>query len=167
MKKENSKASKTPRSKSETDNKSRGRHYGWTLYPDTYPTTSVFNPRGEPNWKAFDQHLQDLVKEEKVSYVVFSTENCPDTGKLHYQGYLQFDQPKSMKQVKEVLDNNTVHLWLPKGTAEQNRNYAMKGVLEGDPSYAGFTGEHGVFGLCAQGPQYFVVNGQWCDFLTH
>jgi len=131
----------------------RSRHWGWTLYPETFPSTSVFNPRGSPDWKAFADYLKISVEDNKMEYACFGTETCPETGKLHYQGYSQFEQPIGMKQLKEILDNNTVHCWIPKGTAAQNREYALKGLLKDDISYAGYSVEVGTFGHCNQGKQ--------------
>jgi len=129
----------------------RSRHWGWTLFPETFDTKSIFNPRGKPDWVAFADYLKTSVEEGKAAYCVFETELAPETQKLHYQGYCQFEQPISLKQLKEVLDNNTVHCWIPNGTAEENRAYCLKGPLKDDPTYAGFHVELGVFGLCAQG----------------
>jgi len=135
----------------------RDRHWGWTLYPDKWEQTSIFNPMGKPNWDMYAAFLKQAVEAKKMDFVVFSTENCPETGKLHYQGYSQFSNPVSMKQVKEILSAPFVHLWLPKGSAEQNRKYARKGLDDNDPTYAGFTFEYGTFGLCSQGARTDIV----------
>jgi len=129
----------------------RDRHWGWTIYPEKWDHTSIFNPRGKADWEAYAKFLKDGVDGNVLKYFVFSTETCPESNRLHYQGYCQFDQPLSMKQVKEVLNCNFVHLWLPKGSAAQNRKYARKGLDDADPTYAGFTCEYGTMGYDQQG----------------
>jgi len=56
-------------------------------------------------------------------YVVIGKE-VGESGTPHLQGYIYFEQPKSMKQLKELIVG--AHLEISKGTAAQNRVYCTK-----------------------------------------
>lgn len=60
----------------------------------------------------------------KFRYVVYQQELCPDTLRLHYQGYVEFDTPKRITGVKRILGE--CHLEIPNGTREQCKAYCMK-----------------------------------------
>lgn len=58
-------------------------------------------------------------------YGVWQLEKAPETGREHVQGYLQFAQPKSQRQVK-ILVGGEPHVAIARGTAAQNRVYCTK-----------------------------------------
>ncbi len=66
----------------------------------------------------YDQTLAITCK-----YVVIGKE-VGENGTPHLQGYIYFEQPKSMKQLKELIVG--AHLEIAKGTAAQNRVYCSK-----------------------------------------
>lgn len=39
-------------------------------------------------------------------YTVFQLERAPETGKLHFQGFLQLKQPRCMNGVKAIIGGN-------------------------------------------------------------
>jgi len=45
-----------------------------------------------------------------LKYYKFQKERCPDTGRLHYQGCLRFDNSVTMQRVKNHLEIQHVHL---------------------------------------------------------
>jgi hypothetical protein len=48
-------------------------------------------------------------------------------GQLHYQGYVQFTkQVNGLQRVKEIIDDNTAHIKVTKGTPYQNKRYCTK-----------------------------------------
>lgn len=64
--------------------------------------------------------------EDKMQYMVYQREQCPETLRLHWQGYLELARSSRLKTVKTILDDPTVHLEPRRGTREQARAYAMK-----------------------------------------
>ncbi len=63
---------------------------------------------------------------EKTRYIIWQQEKCPDTGKEHYQGYVELSTPMRLKAVKEVLGYSTIHLELRRGTRDEARAYCCK-----------------------------------------
>lgn len=75
-----------------------------------------------------------------LRYVIFGRELCPTTQRTHYQGYCEFSEKVSMKTVKIVFNDDTMHLEPRYGSQEQAINYCMKDgdVHEwGEPQYSG------------------------------
>lgn len=60
------------------------------------------------------------------AYLVFGYENCPETGRPHLQGYIEFETNKRLRAVKQLIGNDTVHLEKRKGSAEQAAEYCKK-----------------------------------------
>ena len=63
---------------------------------------------------------------EWATYMVFQEEKCPKTERLHIQGYVQLVSQKRMTAMKKIMNSNTVHLSIARGSAKQNRLYCMK-----------------------------------------
>lgn len=63
---------------------------------------------------------------ERMRYLVYQLERAPDTGKLHFQGYVEFKRSTKMGGVKKALGSDTVHLEPRQGTRDQARGYCMK-----------------------------------------
>lgn len=61
-----------------------------------------------------------------IRYIIFSLEQCPETGRLHHQGYLELNSPQRMAAVKKLLGVNSIHLERRWGKREEARNYCMK-----------------------------------------
>lgn len=64
--------------------------------------------------------------EELIQYLGYGIEVCPKTGKTHYQGYVEFKKAFTLSRVKDIFNDNTVHLECRKGTQEQAVQYCMK-----------------------------------------
>ncbi len=58
-----------------------------------------------------------------VKYCVFQQELCPNTGREHYQGYLEF---KTSRRLPKTIIDPEVHWELRNGTQAQARDYCMK-----------------------------------------
>lgn len=58
---------------------------------------------------------------DKVRYMVAQLEKCPDSGKLHVQGYVELTESMGIKPVKEILGDNTAHLEPRGGKPEEVR----------------------------------------------
>ena len=64
-----------------------------------------------------------------VGYIVWQEETCPDTGRIHLQGYVQFDKKAVLSRAKKILTgdkNHRIHLEPAKGTPMQNKTYCTK-----------------------------------------
>lgn len=77
------------------------------------------------NWcfTSFEQELHiDL---NVLKYIIYQQERCPDTGKLHWQGYLELRNAKTMQQTKGLFQGE-VHLEKRIGTQQQAIDYCRK-----------------------------------------
>ncbi len=61
-----------------------------------------------------------------VRYVGWGREVCPTTNKVHYQGWIQFINPKGMVSVKKYFDSKGIHLEATRGSAAANETYCRK-----------------------------------------
>jgi hypothetical protein len=64
-----------------------------------------------------------------ISYIVWQEETCPDTGRIHLQGYVQFQEKARLAKAKKILlgdKNHRVHLEGAKGTPSENKTYCTK-----------------------------------------
>ena len=73
---------------------------------------------------------------DKVNYVIFGREICPDSGRLHLQGYATFPRTLRIKSAQKHLGIGKSWMAIKEGTRDQARVYCMK-----DGNYE----EHGVF----------------------
>lgn len=63
---------------------------------------------------------------EGMRYLIYQKEQCPHSGKLHWQGYVELHNKLTMNGVKTLFNDNTIHLEIRRGTREQARAYCMK-----------------------------------------
>ncbi|AUM61711.1 Rep [uncultured virus] len=61
-----------------------------------------------------------------IRYLVYQIEKCPDTGKEHIQGYVEFKKLIRMAGVKKLFNDKTMHLEKRRGTRDEARAYCMK-----------------------------------------
>lgn len=69
---------------------------------------------------------------KKLSYICWGEEICPDTGRLHYQGYLELSKDRTIKAMRKDfkdIENNGVFFEARYGTQEQAINYTKKTAL--------------------------------------
>jgi len=59
-------------------------------------------------------------------YCVFQAEQCPETQRIHYQGYIEFNKALNFGTVKGLFGDPAIHLEARRGTREQARAYCMK-----------------------------------------
>lgn len=79
----------------------------------------------------FGQTFIDSKLPEKVKYISYQLEKCPDTARYHWQGYLELSEPMRMVTVKNLFFKNlngeaNPHLEKRRGTPEEARNYSRK-----------------------------------------
>lgn len=63
----------------------------------------------------------------EIGYIVYQKEACPKTGKLHLQGYVEFNKPMTWKMVI-AMGGAWAHMHLEQrmGNQEEARDYCMK-----------------------------------------
>ena len=77
------------------------------------------NPKGN-----LDDFIKQLTERVAVRYVVVGRETAPTTGTLHWQGFVEFNNPATFNQVKDRLYG--AHVEPAKGSNSQNRDYCTK-----------------------------------------
>lgn len=95
------------------------RNYVFTLHFEDIDAAIVAVPRDLP---------------DDVTYLVFNIEEAPDTGAIHWQGYIELTKTMRIPAVKKTLYEhwgnkklfNTMHLDVREGTQEQAIAYATK-----------------------------------------
>lgn len=63
---------------------------------------------------------------EECRYAIYGKETCPLTQNIHWQSYLEFRDKKTMKNIKDMFGDQTVHLEIRQGTRVQARDYCKK-----------------------------------------
>jgi len=87
------------------------------------------------------------LKASAVELLCFQEEKCPESGRLHLQGYVRFPSNKRLGAVKTWLGDNAAHLETAKGSPRQNLDYCSK-----DDSATGqYRFQHGDFDKSQQG----------------
>lgn len=91
----------------------QARNYVFTLFgSDSEPEgPAPLCPEDFPKW---------------LSYMVYQREVCPDTGRVHFQGYIELAGKHSMVQLHGVAGLEHAHFEVRRGTQGQARDYAMK-----------------------------------------
>lgn len=113
---------------------------------------------------------------EKINYIIWQLEKCPDTEKFHYQGYVEFKKPCKFTCMKKIFDDNTIHLEVRKGTQEQAINYCKKkesqieGPWEyGEPGKQGKRNDLNVLkqDILKQDSEYEIMNNHFGSYLRY
>lgn len=79
----------------------------------------------------------DAFQEEKLKrtasllYMVWQQEKCPKTERMHYQGYVHFQNPRTLRGVRRLIGGNP-HLEIARGTPQQNKDYCTKAETRED-----------------------------------
>lgn len=82
------------------------------------------------NWcfTAWVEFEWEKLIDKKCTYIIVGREVCPDTKKIHWQGYAEFSYAVSLGAMKKHFDDKT-HFEQRRGTQEQAIDYCKK---EGD-----------------------------------
>lgn len=94
------------------------------------------------------EHLQYEEFKEPIRYIVGQVEECPDSGRKHFQGYVEFNKSMRLRAIKKILGDPTVHIEKRKGSQTEAIAYCKKEESR-DPS--GFAIEYGTCGSQEQG----------------
>ena len=57
-----------------------------------------------------------------ITYLVWSLE-CGKAGNIHWQMYVEFNNPKRLSEIKKLFGNNTIHVEKRRGTAKEAADY--------------------------------------------
>lgn len=61
-----------------------------------------------------------------VRYAIYGREICPDTGRLHWQSYIELYKPQRFSWIKRRYGDDTMHIEESWGTRDEARDYCMK-----------------------------------------
>lgn len=78
-------------------------------------------------WEDSWDSIKDATKESVgiVSFWCYGLETCPDTKKQHWQGYMEFNNPMSLRSLKTYMET-TIHWEVRKGSQRQAIQYCQK-----------------------------------------
>lgn len=96
----------------------RSRKWSWTLF--------ARDDAQADDWciNAADDHLP-LPFPASASYCIYQVEVCPETNRVHLQGFSYYENAVSLRRAKEELDPRA-HLESSRGTVEENITYCSK-----------------------------------------
>lgn len=96
----------------------KARAYNWmfTHFVDELPDKDVLDEHGF----IYNHPTAKLV------FLVCQLEKAPSTGRIHIQGYAEFAEKYSMKQLKEDFGNSKIHFEPRKGSQQQAIDYCTK-----------------------------------------
>lgn len=69
---------------------------------------------------------RSLIRATRVAYLVAQKEVCPDTGKEHIQGYVEFTSNQRKSAVQRTIGDATLHVERRLGTAAEASEYCKK-----------------------------------------
>lgn len=55
----------------------------------------------------WDEPIYDL---KDFKFFIYQKEKCPETGRIHYQGYCEFKEKKSFKCIKKIFGDDKIHI---------------------------------------------------------
>ncbi|AGA18383.1 hypothetical protein [Citataivirus sanlemaris] len=70
--------------------------------------------------------FKNLTTTSQIRYFVMGRELCPTTGKLHFQGYISYNNAKTFQQTKKWFQLDKIHIAPAKGNDFQNQVYCSK-----------------------------------------
>jgi hypothetical protein len=84
-------------------------------------------------WTLFDPTELEIGKlkndHDGIRYIVWQEETCPNTGRFHLQGYVQFEKKAVMSTAKKIMfgdKNHRVHLEVEWSNPDRNKIYCSK-----------------------------------------
>lgn len=114
------------------------KYWCWTYFPETEGEYVNFPSR------APDEFKSSTGTEYRITYCSYQEEKCPDTGKLHLQGYLELESKNGKKDkgirfsVIRKCFNSRIHWEKRRGSAKQADDYTKKDeTFSGGLRYSG------------------------------
>ena len=90
--------------------------------------------------------MEPCYNEDKVRYLLYAPEECPETGKKHWQGYVYFRDKVSIKTAQRILESPNIHMEPVVSDLECNKAYII-GPYEKDGKSKPFNPDHKLFGV--------------------
>jgi len=82
----------------------------------------------------FTSYLEEITpNEEDIKYFICQLEECPETKRIHWQGYVEFKNVKTRKQAQKIIGDEKCHIEKRLGSREQAREYCMKSKTQLKP----------------------------------
>ncbi len=82
------------------------------------------------NWCFTDFELLDWGKiykgNDEIRYICWGKERCPQTKKIHYQGWIQMDKKKRLGGIKKTCHSKKLHIEACRGSEGDNEKYCQK-----------------------------------------
>jgi len=98
------------------------RNFCFTLF---FHGSADFTAEEEAIYEA--QNLATYFSDPLFKYIIISVEQCPDTGRIHWQGYMELFDPVRFTAVKVKAPMlQTAHFEKRRGTREQAKEYCDK-----------------------------------------
>lgn len=69
---------------------------------------------------------RDVINNSRLRYIVAGLETCPETGRPHYQMYMEFDDKVTVRQIKRLLQDPSAHIEERYGNAKEATEYCKK-----------------------------------------
>lgn len=85
-----------------------------------------FNELITLNPENYIKTMEERKDASHIRYLIFQIERCPDTNRLHMQGYVELTQPCRMAWIKNSMFDMTIHCEIRKGTRLDAINYCKK-----------------------------------------
>lgn len=63
---------------------------------------------------------------DRIRYAIYGVEECPTTGRVHWQSYIELYKPAKIGGIKKMYLDRGAHIEERRGTREQARAYCMK-----------------------------------------
>lgn len=92
----------------------KAKCYAWTLFVTPEPEELIEEP-------VLKGALVD-----KIEYICYGLESAPDTGRVHWQGYVRFQNRVRWHQAKAMFEDATVHIEKAQGSEKENHDYCSK-----------------------------------------
>ncbi len=73
-----------------------------------------------------DYHSRYTEYQDIIRYICWGREICPDSGKVHFQGWLQTENPKRMSEIKKILGCRKLHVEAMYADEVKNDIYCQK-----------------------------------------
>lgn len=74
---------------------------------------------------SYEESLPSTFK-SPVRFVQYQQERCPETDRLHWQGYIEFTKQVLLKQIRDILCDQAVHVKVATGSQQKNLDYTSK-----------------------------------------
>lgn len=74
----------------------------------------------EPDWNP------QILQSKEIDRAIVQKEKCPETGQVHFQGFLMLKSPARLAGIKKLLQANSAHLEKAKGTPTEAWEYCKK-----------------------------------------